>query len=161
MIRCFFAIACFVLVSCQNADKEERSTLSSVDSNSAQVASVNETEGIEIQTFSELPSVVDGCSGLFSADTTLTSNNYVFVTNLKGIAFIKINNRLMELKLIRQTNIDEENVNELYANEEVEIDLKIKQIKKSGDELTDYQGVLIIRKGSQRKVVDIAGQIGC
>jgi hypothetical protein len=67
----------------------------------------------------------------------------------------------MELKLIRQTNIDEENVNELYANEEVEIDLKIKQIKKSGDELTDYQGVLIIRKGSQRKVVDIAGQIGC
>ena len=89
-------------------------SLSSIDSNTANDASAIQTDKILIQGFTQVPSIINNCSALFVKDTTNGTAEYYFVTNLKGTAFIKLNNRLMELRLIKQTNIDKYTVNELY-----------------------------------------------
>jgi hypothetical protein len=86
---------------------------------------------------------------------------YYFVSNLKGVAFIKLNNRLMELKLVKQTNVDKYTVNELYINDEVEVDLKIQQLPEGTYANWDYNGVLIVRRGMEREVINISGKLGC
>ena len=68
----------------------------------------------------------------------------------------------MELKLVKQTNIDKYTVNELYVNDEVEVDLKIKQLTEENvPDNWSYSGVLVVRRGGQRAVNDISGKLGC
>ena len=140
----------------------EKSSLNSLDSNTANnTLTVNSNE-IIVQGFSQVPSIINNCSALFVLDTAAsTVHEYVFVSNLKGVAFIKLNNRLMELKLIKQTNVDKYTINELYVNDEVEIELKIKQLKEDGNAEWNYNGVLIIKRGDKREAIEIAGKLGC
>jgi ribosomal protein L19 len=67
----------------------------------------------------------------------------------------------MELKLIKQTNVDKFTVNELYVNDEVEVELKIKQLEEDKDVEWNYNGVLIIKRDAKREAVAIAGKLGC
>jgi hypothetical protein len=67
----------------------------------------------------------------------------------------------MELKLVKQTNVDKYTVNELYVNDEIEVDLKIKQVEEGKTANWNYSGVLIIKRGSKREAVAIAGKLGC
>ena len=138
------------LFACQQSgNKQEQNTLTAVDSNAASNVVLNESEGIVLQTFSQIPIAVKACSGLFISDTaTEFSNNYIIATNLKGTAFIKLNNRLLEMKLIRQTNIDSTTIYELYSNEEIEVDLKMKHMNRLEEE-NKYNGVLIIRRNGK------------
>lgn len=138
------------------------SSLSSIDSNTANEAvTAVPDDKILIQAFRQLPSIINNCSALFVNDTTNGETEYYFVTDLKGTAFIKLNNRLMELRLIKQTNIDKYTVNELYANDEVEVDLKIKQLKENSLAQWNYNGVLVVRRGNEREALNISGKLGC
>ena len=151
----------FLFTACTN-NNGETSRLSSIDSNAANNTSIIESDKILIQGFTQMPSIINNCSALFVNDTTNEgTNEYYFVTDLKGTAFIKLNNRLMELKLVKQTNVDKYTVNELYANDEIEVDLKIKQLKEKNDSQWNYSGVLIVRRGSERKAINISVKIGC
>lgn len=151
----------FLFTACTN-NNGETSRLSSIDSNAANNTSTIESDKILIQGFTQMPSIINNCSALFVNDTTNEgTNEYYFVTDLKGTAFIKLNNRLMELKLVKQTNVDKYTVNELYANDEIEVDLKIKQLKEKNDSQWNYSGVLIVRRGSEREAINISGKIGC
>ena len=151
----------FLFAACTN-NNGETSRLSSIDSNAANNTSTIESDKILIQGFTQMPSIINNCSALFVNDTTNEgTNEYYFVTDLKGTAFIKLNNRLMELKLVKQTNVDKYTVNELYANDEIEVDLKIKQLKEKNDSQWNYSGVLIVRRGSEREAINISGKIGC
>jgi hypothetical protein len=68
----------------------------------------------------------------------------------------------MELKLVKQTNIDKYTVNELYVNDEVEVDLKIKQLTEENVPGNwSYSGVLVVRRAGKRAVTDISGKLGC
>ena len=160
-MRAFLAFLMVFFASCSGNGNSEKSSLNSLDSNTANNSlTVNQGE-IIVQSFSQVPSIINNCSALFVLDTAVnTTHQYVFVSNLKGIAFIKLNNRLMELKLIKQTNVDKYTVNELYGNDEVEVDLKIKQLEGNNAEW-NYNGVLIIRRGAKREAVAIAGKLGC
>ena len=149
------------LIACKNTiTSGEKGHLSSLDSNTAN-ATTDNTSPILIQTFTQIPSVINDCNALFVTDTINAVKDYVFVTNLKGTAFIKLNNRVMELKLIKQTNVDKYTVNELYANDEVEVDLKIKQFKEDATAKWNYKGVLIVKRGSERQAISISGVLGC
>jgi len=145
-----------------NNSTAETNNLNSLDSNTANNTSVPDTEEVLIQSFTQVPSIINNCSALFVTDSNSATPEYVFVTDLKGTAFIKLNNRLMELRLIKQTNVDKYTVNELYVNDEVEIDLKIKQLKEqaaTGE--WNYNGVLVVRRGGKRAVTSISGKLGC
>ena len=161
-MKWIFVCLVVVFTACNsNVDPGEKSSLSSLDSNTANKTAPINSDKIVIQGFTQIPSITNGCSGLFVTDTTNEVREYYFVSNLKGIAFIKLNNRLMELKLVKQTNVDKYTVNELYVNDEIEVDLKIKQIPEGTDANWDYSGVLIVRRGTEREVINISGKLGC
>ena len=161
MKRFLVVLAVFFAACTSNNNTSETSSLSSVDSNAAaNNTQAVTTDDIDIQTFTQLP-YVSNCSALFVLDTTNQQDQYVFVTDLKGTAFIKLNNRLMELKLVKQTNFDKYTVNELYINDEIEVDLKIKQLKETDDAGWNYQGVLVVRRGGKSNAINISGKVGC
>jgi hypothetical protein len=157
----FLVILVVFLSACSGGnDTGKTNTLNSVDSNAANTPAAS-TDEILIQSFSQLPSIINNCSALFVQDSNAT-RQFIFVTDLKGIAFIKLNDRFMELKLVKQTNIDKYTVNELYVNDEVEVDLKIKQLSENNlTEGWNYSGVLVVRRGGKRAVTDISGKLGC
>lgn len=159
MRRIFVALV-VLFSACNNNGNVAKNSLNSLDSNTANNTLAINTDAIIIQPFTQLPSIINNCSALFATDTGNAGNEYVFVANLKGLAFIKLNNRLMELRLVKQTNIDKYTVNELYVNDEIEVDLKIKQLKQENTGW-NYNGVLIVRRGSKREVVSISGKLGC
>jgi hypothetical protein len=162
-MKWFFVSLMVVFTACNsNVDPGEKSSLSSLDSNTANNTATINADKIMIQGFTQIPSIINGCSGLFVTDTiNEKGREYYFVSNLKGVAFIKLNNRLMELKLVKQTNVDKYTVNELYVNDEVEVDLKIKQLPEGADANWNYNGVLIVTRGSGREVINISGKLGC
>lgn len=141
-------------------DTGKTDSLSSIDSNAANSSSAA-TDEILIQSFNQLPSIIGNCRALFVQDSN-TVDQYVFATDLKGTAFIKLNDRFMELKLVRQTNVDKYTVNELYVNDEVEVDLKIKQLgDDNAPDTWNYSGVLVVRRAGKRAATDISGKLGC
>ena len=162
-MKWIFVSLIVVFTACNsNADPGEKSSLNSLDSNTANNTATNNSDKMVVQGFTQIPSIINGCSGLFVTDTTNEKViEYYFVSNLKGVAFIKLNNRLMELKLVKQTNVDKYTVNELYMNDEIEVDLKIKQLPDGTDANWDYNGVLIVRRGQDREVINISGKLGC
>jgi hypothetical protein len=162
-MKWLFVCLVVVFTACNsNVDSGEKSSLSSLDSNTANNTAPINSDKIVVQGFTQIPSIINGCSGLFVTDTTNEEmREYYFVSNLKGVAFIKLNNRLMELKLVKQTNVDKYTVNELYMNDEIEVDLKIKQLPEGTDANWDYNGVLIVRRGTEREVINISGKLGC
>ena len=81
----------FLFTACTN-NNGETSRLSSIDSNAANNTSIIESDKILIQGFTQMPSIINNCSALFVNDTTNEgTNEYYFVTDLKGTAFIKLN----------------------------------------------------------------------
>ena len=160
-MRTLLMVLIVLFTACSGNGSSEKSSLNSLDSNTANSSLIVNSNEILIQSFSQIPSIINNCSGLFVLDTVNATKEYVFVTNLKGVAFVRLNNRLMELKLIKQTNVDKFTVNELYVNDEVEVELKIKQLEEDKDAEWNYNGVLIIKRGVKREAVAIAGKLGC
>jgi len=160
-MRKILVVLIVLFSACTQGNKGETSSLSSLDSNTANNSTTNNSDKILIQGFTQMPSIINNCSALFVIDTSENAKEYFFVSNLKGVAFIKLNNRLMELKLIKQTNVDKYTINELYVNDEIEVDLKIKQLKEAADTQWNYSGVLVVRRGSEREAINISGKLGC
>ena len=162
-MKWIFVCLVILFTACNSNDiTSERNSLNSLDSNTANNTATINSDKIVVQGFTQIPSIINGCSGLFVTDTTNEKGReYYFVSNLKGVAFIKLNNRLMELKLVKQTNVDKYTVNELYMNDEIEVDLKIKQLPEGTDANWNYNGVLIVSRGSDREVINISGKLGC
>src|SRR5688500_4413357 len=91
----------FTACSGNNSDNK-KSSLNSLDSNTANNTSTINSNEMIVQSFIKEPSIINNCSALFVLDTTVTaSQEYDVDTNVKGVEFIKLNNRLMELKLIK------------------------------------------------------------
>jgi hypothetical protein len=157
----FLAVLAVCVCACSGGnDTGKTNTLSNIDSNAASTSSAA-TDEIVIESFNQLPSIISNCRALFVRDSN-AAEHYVFATDLKGTAFIKLNDRFMELKLVRQTNVDKYTVNELYANDEVEVDLKIKQLTDdTSPDSWNYSGVLVVRRNGKRAVTDISGKLGC
>ena len=157
----FLVILTVFLCACSGQnDTGKTDTLSSIDSNAANISSSAQDE-IFIQSFNQLPSIISNCRALFVKDSN-AADQYVFATDLKGTAFIKLNGRFMELKLVRQTNVDKYTVNELYVNDEVEVDLKIKQLAENNvPDSWNYSGVLVVRRAGKRTATEISGKLGC
>jgi hypothetical protein len=157
---CNICLAGFFASCARN--KGNSNTLGTLDSNAANKPPSGLSDDIIVDTFTKTPGNIEGCRGIFVRnEDSLAIEPYVFVSNLKGLAFIRINERSMEVRLVRQTNTDRISINELYANEEVEIGLRIKQNQDHGAEVWDYKGVLIVRKKAFRKVVQVSGKVGC
>ncbi|HZF65365.1 MAG TPA: hypothetical protein VEZ55_12795 [Chitinophagaceae bacterium] len=148
-----------VLISCGDNKTTLPDQLNNESSHAATAAST--TSGIlALQSFTQNPFQNSGCSGLFNSEGAV-AHERVLVSNLKGTAFIKLNDQLMELKLVKQTNVNETTINELYSNGEVEIDLKITKDPASSEKDNRYKGVIIIRRDGNQEALSVAGTLRC
>lgn len=161
MKRLSVLLSILLLTACDQNKTVDAGALKTEDANAARTVSVITTDEINLQSFEQIPAAIKGCSGLFVVNVTDSVPQYVLAHNLKGTAYIKLNGAFVELKLIKQTNIDKQTVNELYTGDNVEIELKITQGSPSANKVWDYNGVLILRKGVKQEAIAIAGKLGC
>ena len=150
-----------ILFSCSEIGSEtSENKLQTEEANPAYEVAVIKTDEITLQTFEQLPMEMQGCNTLFVVDTGYSLPQYVFASNQKNMAFVRLNNKLTELKLVKRTNIDKRTVNELYAGEGMEAEIKITK-DRNDKETWNHKGVLIIRKEGQQEDISITGRIGC
>ena len=149
------------LLACSEDNKGDKSVLKTEETNTAQNAALVNPNGVGIQFFENLPKDIKQCSGLFVIDTAAATKQYVFANDLKGKGFLMIDNKLIKLDLIKQTNINEKTMNELYVGEGLEVELKITQDKELGEKAWNYNGVLVVKKEGREEAINITGKLGC
>lgn len=150
------------LCSCtENDSVKDKSKLRNEDANAAHSNAQVNPNGVGVQFFTQLPSDLDKCSGLFLIDTSERIKQYVFASDLKGKGFLMMNNKMVHLDLIKQTNVDKKTLNELYTKDDLEVELKITQIKELASNAWNYNGVLVVRKEGREEAINITGKMGC
>ena len=145
----------FILSAC--IDKPI-STETALDNN--KVIKDHSPKEISLQSFTELPSAIDGCSGLFSAAYDTSKGSYIFVTDLQGKAWIKINDKLLQLTRISQNNKDSL-IRETYKSQNITIAFTALLWKQIGDEVWLYEGDIFVFDGKETEHILLAGEIGC
>jgi hypothetical protein len=156
-----FILFSLFLLSCSENNKGSKDVLQNEEANTAENATLVNPNGIGIQLFKTLPPQIKQCSGLFVIDTAAAVKQYVFVNDLKGKAFLMMDDKLMELKLVKQTNIDKKTMNELYVSEDLEVELKITLDKNLGANAWNYNGVLVVKKEGREEAINVTGKLGC
>lgn len=150
-----------VLFSCSQRNNKNGNQLTTEDANPAYQAAVIKTDEITLQTFEQLPMEMQGCTVLFVSDTNYALPQYVFASNQKDMAFIRLNNKLTELKLVRRSSGEQESTTELYKAEGLELEINTRKNADAGEESWNKRGVLIIRKNGQQEKVQVTGRMGC
>jgi hypothetical protein len=85
---------------------------------------------------------------------------YIFVTNLRGIAFIKVDGHLISLKRTKKTPSDD-SIEETYHGDGFTVQVKAKQKQTSGDEEWYHYGKPQVSKKGKSIVKKVRGDVGC
>lgn len=117
---------------------------------------------IRLDLLNNIPEQIDGCSGLYTADTILLQQQqYLFVSNLQELAFVKINDRQITLKRIKEESLPKDAHRDTYEGGGYTVILHIKATKRTGDELFYHEGTLEVWQGEKKVTVKIHGESGC
>ena len=93
--------------------------------------------------FNKIPSEIDGCSGLYTFDTTAIKNEkYIIITDLQDFAFIKVQGRQIKLKLFKNIELSQLKHKAIYKGEGYTITLTTKSSKQIDTELSLDNGSL-------------------
>lgn len=126
-----------------------------------------EVQPLTIQSFSQFPSEIDGCSCYFSSnEKAFNQKQYIIVTNLDSLAFMTINNIQTKLKLIKSSaeanTFTDFNHVEVFGNKEYKVTIDIKYKKSTDSEVWIDEGTITItRKDGQKLVTKFYGECGC
>lgn len=118
---------------------------------------------IQPEIFTQLPSIIDACSGLYAFDTTaLNKHQYIFATNQDKYACIQIKGKRIILTLIKRTEFSFKNTfREMYQGEGYTITLVTTERKMLNYDLLLYNGRLTIQYGKKKSSFMVYGQVGC
>lgn len=130
------------------------------ESEEQQESSSANVEQVTLETFSEFPPEIDGCSCYFSGNKeAFEQNNYLFVSNFEKMAFIKIDGELIPFELIEEK---EELYNTVWQDEEGHIMVLETVEMGQVDETWQFEGVLTLMKDNtpiyKRTII---GECGC
>ncbi|MDJ1502318.1 hypothetical protein [Xanthocytophaga agilis] len=115
---------------------------------------------IKLSFFDKIPAEIDGCGHYYTYGSLDYQNSkYVFVTNLQGLAFIRINGRQISLK---QTNDKYAKVS-IYKGGGYTVVEETKTVRQTGDEVWLSRGTLkVIRHSDKQEIlIWIHGEGGC
>ncbi len=121
------------------------------------------SDQLNIESFSELPDEIDGCSCYFSNDSNdFKSEKYIYVNDFADISFMKINGEMVKFKLTKYSKIDSL-TSEAHATEgEYELTLRITKGIETGEETQLQTGTLILKTKQGKKIVkSFYGECGC
>ena len=112
--------------------------------------------------FNKIPSEIDGCSGLYTFDTTsIKKEKYIIITDLQDFAFIKVQGRQIKLKLFKIIELSQLKHKAIYKGEGYTITLTTKSSKQIDTELSLDNGSLEVLKGTFKLSIKIHGESGC
>lgn len=116
---------------------------------------------IKIDLITKIPSEIDGCSGLYTYDTTsMKRNKYVIVTDLQEFGLIKIQGKEIRLKISDKKELSSTTFKTVFKGDGYIITLVTKTGKRI-DELSIETGTLEITKDAQKVILKIHGESGC
>src|SRR5215469_16157193 len=118
-------------------------------------------QSIKLDFFNKIPFQIDGCSGLYTYDSTsLKKKKYIVVTDLQETAFINVDGKQITLKLIKNVEFSKDSYRTIYKGSGYTIVLTTKTLKQS-DEVWIEGGTLEISKGQNKVTIKIHGESGC
>ena len=115
---------------------------------------------INLSLFDKIPVEIDGCGHYYTyGSLDYRKSKYVFITNLQGLAFVRING---EQILLKQTNDKHTNAS-IYKGEGYTVVDDTKTVKQTGDEVWLSRGTLkVIRQSDKQEIlIWIHGEGGC
>ena len=126
------------------------------------VSGQEKVQSIKLDFFNKVPSEIDGCSGLYTYDSTsLKSKKYIIITDLQETAFIKVDGKQITLKRISNSELSKNSYKTVYKGSGYTVVLTTKILKQSGDEVWIEGGSVEISKGQTKVIIKIHGESGC
>ncbi len=116
-----------------------------------------------IDTFSNIPPEIDGCSCAYSNDSIeYDSRKFIFINGYADTSFLKISGALTKFKLTDVIGIDSENETAKYTNENYNMTIEMKDGKKTGDESESRTGTIkLVNKKGKTLIRKYYGECGC
>ena len=119
-------------------------------------------EVIKPEFITRIPRDIEGCTGLFTFDTTdLKKKAFIIETDLRQTAYIKMNGILIKLKLLNNKTLPGETYKSTYTGEGYTVILISKTIRQIDVEKSLDSGTLEIIKDKQKIKVKVHGISGC
>jgi hypothetical protein len=120
------------------------------------------TQPLKLGFFNSIPSQIDGCSGLYTYDSTsLKKKKYIVVTDLQEMAFIKVDGKQIALTRTSNTELSKNSYRSVYKGSGYTMVLTTKTLKQSGDEVWIEGGSVVISQGQNKLTIKIHGESGC
>jgi hypothetical protein len=118
--------------------------------------------GISIDTFSELPPEIEGCSCSFSnSENDFENGKYIYVDDYQGNAYISINGEMKQFILSNSQKVSDEHYIRTWTSEGYEVILDYKQVGQV-EETWQQKGTIRVKaKGAKELVKEFYGECGC
>ena len=117
----------------------------------------------QLEYFPSLPKVIDNCSGVYTYDSVpLKSEKFIFVDNLKSVAFIKVNGKEIELKKSKDLVLPGgKKIRAVYRGSGYKVTLVVRQITQAGVGAANLEATLQVKYGDSSTEYKIHGHAGC
>ncbi len=117
---------------------------------------------LTVQTFSDLPEAIDGCSCLISEHSTAFRNGeYVYADNLQDIGYIRIDGEMHQLALDQSAHDSDMELVTTGRNDAISFKLDLRKSDQL-DYVGSYFGTLEITTNDGRKTKKtVFGECGC
>jgi hypothetical protein len=116
---------------------------------------------ISIDTFSEAPAEINGCSCYFSSDSiAFSQNKFIYVNNFTNVSYMSINGKMIKFSL----NVSKSKLPNLHVfeSEEAEIRIEDNPIAMDAEGASIEKGELIITPAKGKELrVKFYGTCGC
>ncbi|MBX7169627.1 MAG: hypothetical protein K1X72_01645 [Pyrinomonadaceae bacterium] len=129
--------------------------------NSAPANSGSTEAAVSIDTFSDFPEEVDGCSCYLStSDGDFKAKKYVYIDNRTDFAQMKINGALVKFKQLEEKEVSKNRWVKKFDNKDYELEVDITQSGTIGP--FPHKGTLkLTKKGGQTITKEVNGECGC
>jgi hypothetical protein len=117
---------------------------------------------IKLDFFKSIPKVIDGCSGIYTYDTTrLKKERYIFISNVQDLGLIKVNGKTISLKMVSNKQLSKVSWKYVFKGSGYIITLTTQQVKQTGEEVSLESGTLEVINGANKLTTKIHGESGC
>ncbi len=156
----FKIILVLVLISCKT-DSNKEETIQNQETNTVVKKDYKVTMSLESMDFKDFPPEIDGCACYFSTTPTAFKNGkYVYATNYRDTAFLKLNGVITKF-ILKKAEGPDDKTNLIWKNDNYT--LLVETIQQSQiDETWQQTGKMVLK--SEDKILlerEIIGECGC
>jgi hypothetical protein len=124
---------------------------------------VHPVQAFRLEYFPSLPKGIERCSGVYTYDSVpLQNEKYIFVDDLRNLAFVNVNGNEIELKKIKDLVFPGgKKIRTVYEGSGYKVILIVRQIAQTGVEAANLEGTLQVKFGHNNLEFKIHGRAGC